>query len=82
MLNPECVILNLVQNLQGRLVSASNKSTCSETLKRVQCDRNILFQRSQKNIPCGHSKILSDLPGNARRYFFFISSRENNLFGR
>ena len=26
MLNPERVILNLVQNLQGRLVSASNKS--------------------------------------------------------
>jgi hypothetical protein len=25
MLNPERVILNLVQNLQGRLVSASNK---------------------------------------------------------
>jgi hypothetical protein len=25
MLNPECVILNLVQNLQDRLVSASYK---------------------------------------------------------
>jgi len=25
MLNPERVILNVVQNLQGRLVSASNK---------------------------------------------------------
>jgi hypothetical protein len=33
MLNPERVILNLVQNLQGRLVSASH-----ETLKRVQGD--------------------------------------------
>jgi hypothetical protein len=34
MLNPERVILNLVQNLQGRLVSASHK-----TLKRVQGDK-------------------------------------------
>jgi len=33
MLNPERVILNLVQNLQGRLGSASH-----ETLKRVQGD--------------------------------------------
>ena len=33
MLNPERVILNLVQNLQSRLVSASH-----ETLKRVQGD--------------------------------------------
>jgi len=32
-LNPERVILNLVQNLQGRLVSASY-----ETLKQVQGD--------------------------------------------
>ena len=35
MLNPERVILNLVQNLQGRLISIS---ALRKTLKRVQGD--------------------------------------------
>jgi len=48
MLNPESVILNLVQNLfRADLFQHLIKSTCSETLKRVQGDQKILSQRCQ-----------------------------------
>jgi len=47
MLNPESVILNLVQNLfRAGLIQHLTKSRIYETLKQVQGDRLGLFTRS------------------------------------